>query len=99
MEIGSEMTVSEFLQRARFRRDHRWAPPHMSAMLDGELSRSRRPRMERHLRQCSECRRLLASLRQTVGALQHLPAGGGDSRGLQIAAAVRLRLDEPRAPE
>lgn len=99
MEIESEMTVSEFLQRARFRRDHRWAPSHMSAILDAELSRSRRVRMERHLRHCLDCRRLLASLRRTVEALQHLPAAEGDDRGLQIAAAVRLRLDEPPAPE
>lgn len=89
--------MSEFLQRARFRRDHRWAPRHMSAFLDGELARPRRTRMERHARRCPECRRLLGSLQRTVGALQRLPPGGGDSRALQIAAAVRLRLGEPPA--
>jgi anti-sigma factor RsiW len=90
--------VSEFLQRARFRRDHRWAPRHMSEFLDGELARPRRARMVRHVRHCPECRWLLASLQRTIGALQRLPPGGGDSRGLQIAAAVRQRLDEYPAP-
>jgi anti-sigma factor RsiW len=70
----------------------------MSEFLDGELARPRRARMERHVRHCPECRWLLASLQRTIGALQRLPPGGGDSRGLQIAAAVRQRLDEYPAP-
>jgi len=70
----------------------------MSEFLDGELARPRRARMERHTRQCPECRWLLGSLQRTIGALQRLPPGGGDSRSLQLAAAVRLRLDEPPAP-
>jgi anti-sigma factor RsiW len=69
----------------------------MSEFLDGELARPRRARMERHARHCPDCRRLLAGLQQTIGALQRLPPAGGDSRALQIAAAVRLRLDEPPA--
>jgi anti-sigma factor RsiW len=70
----------------------------MSEFLDGELARPRRARMERHTRHCPECRWLLGSLQRTIGALQHLAPAGGDSRALQIAAAVRLRLDEPPAP-
>jgi anti-sigma factor RsiW len=69
----------------------------MSEFLDGELARPRRARMVRHVRHCPECRWLLASLQRTIGALQRLPPGG-DSRGLQIAAAVRQRLDEYPAP-
>jgi anti-sigma factor RsiW len=70
----------------------------MSEFLDGELARPRRARMVRHVRHCPECRWLLASLQRTIGALQRLPPVGGDSRGLQIAAAVRQRLDEYPAP-
>jgi anti-sigma factor RsiW len=70
----------------------------MSEFLDGELASPRRARLERHVRHCPECRSLLGSLRRTIGALQRLPPVGGDSRALQIAAAVRLRLDEPPAP-
>jgi anti-sigma factor RsiW len=93
------MTVSDFLHQAWFRLDHRWAPRHMSGLIDGELSRSERARMERHARECPECRSLLGSLQRMVGALQALPAVGGAGHALQIAAAVRLRLDEPAAAE
>ena len=85
-----------FLYRVRFRRDHGWAPDHMSELLDGELAPGARARMERHLRDCPECERLLAGLRAVVRGLGHLPApAGGDAA--QIAALVRGRLDEPPA--
>lgn len=90
--------MSGFLQRTRFERDHRWAPRHMSEFLDGELARRGRARIERHARHCPECRWLLGSLRRTIGALQGLPPSGGDGRAPRIAAAVRMRLDEPPAP-
>jgi anti-sigma factor RsiW len=89
--------MSEFLSRARFARDHRWAPGRMSAYLDGELAPSHRVRMERHVSECVECRRLLAGLHQVVGWLHRLPAPGGGADALQVAAAVRLRLKEPPA--
>jgi anti-sigma factor RsiW len=97
--IGSDMSVSGFLHQARFRIDHRWAPRHMSSLIDGELARSERTRIERHTRECPDCRRLLGSLQRMVGALQTLPAAGGGGHALQVAAAVRLRLDEPPATE
>jgi anti-sigma factor RsiW len=93
------MSVSDFLHQARFRIDHRWAPRHVSPLIDGELARSERARMERHTRECRDCRRLLGSLQRMVDALEALPALGGGGRALQIAAAVRLRLDEPPAAE
>ncbi len=40
--------------------------------LDGELSAASCAELEEHLRQCSECQELLASLQQTVDWLHHL---------------------------
>jgi anti-sigma factor RsiW len=87
--------MSEFPERARFERDHRWAPEHMSDYLDGELAGSGRGRMQRHLGECQECRRLLAGLRAVVNGLHRLPAPGGGAGAVHIAASVRLRLNEP----
>jgi anti-sigma factor RsiW len=87
--------MNEFFQRVRFRRDHRWAPVQMSGYLDGELAGSRRGRMERHLADCPECRRLLAGLRQMLDALHRLPAPTGATDPFQMADSVRRRLSEP----
>ena len=89
--------MNEFFHRLRFGRDHRWAPVHFSGYLDGELAASRRGRMERHLADCPECRRLLASLRQMLNALVRLPAPTGAIDPLQMADQVRRRLGEPPA--
>jgi anti-sigma factor RsiW len=67
----------------------------MSAYLDGELPSSRRARMERHTKECRECHRLLASLRRMLGALHRVPPPAG-ADAAQVAASVRLRLQEPR---
>jgi anti-sigma factor RsiW len=85
------------LARVRFAIDHRWAPGRMSAFLDDDLRAGERARMERHLHDCHECRRLLAGLDLVVAALHRLPvpAGGDPSR---IAASVRGRLNEPGSP-
>lgn len=80
------------LDREGFRRDHRWATGRMSDYLDGELARAARMRMERHLGECAECRRLLAGLRRTVDGLHRLPAPSGGVDALQIAASVGARL-------
>ncbi len=87
--------MSKFLDRARFERDHQWAPEHMSGYLDDDLAARARARMERHLAECADCRRLLASLRAVVGGLRRLPTPGGGLDAVQIAALVRGRLDEP----
>ena len=79
----------------RFRRDHRWAPGRMSSYLDGELAPAVRTRMERHLGECAECRRLLAGLRRTVDGLHRLSAPSTSVNALRIAAAVQVRLIEP----
>jgi len=90
--------MSEFFDRVRLRRDHRWAPDRMSAYLDGELARSGRGRMERHVEDCPECRRLIAGLRQMLAALHGVAPAAGGVGALQLAASVRLRLRDRSAP-
>jgi hypothetical protein len=50
--------------------------------------------MERHLRECAECRRLLSGLRLTVDGLHRLSAPSPSVDVLRIAASVRARLSE-----
>lgn len=88
--------MSNLLHRARFERDHLWAPGRMSAYLDGELARRSRARMERHTGECAECRGILHSLRRMLGLLQGLPPASAKPEAPDIAAAVRARLHEPR---
>jgi anti-sigma factor RsiW len=90
--------MSNILHRARFRLDHRWAPAHMSDYLDAELSAKSRERIEHHVAECQECRRVLAGLRALLGTLQGLPLPGDDVDAARMAASVRLRLDEPPQP-
>ena len=87
--------MREFLARMRFRLDHRWAPDRMSAHLDGELPAQQRGRMERHLGECAECRRLFAGLTAVVDALHRMPPAQGARTPAQFVASVRVRLDEP----
>lgn len=85
--------MSSILQRARFARDHRWTPAHVSPYIEGELSRRGRSRVLRHTAECPECRAVLASLQLMLGALARLPrAGAGEPH--EIASAVRQRLRE-----
>lgn len=90
--------MNELFYRARFRRDHRWAPGRMSSYLDGELGATHRTRMDRHVDECPECRVLLAGLRRMLSALRRLPPPAGGAEAIEIAASVRLRLDDPPAP-
>jgi anti-sigma factor RsiW len=87
--------MAKFLERLSFTRDHRWAPGAMSAYLDRELAPSGRGRMDRHVGDCPECRRLLAGLRRTLDALHRLAPAPGRADAHGIAASVRLRLGEP----
>jgi anti-sigma factor RsiW len=86
--------MSNYLDTARFRRDHRWAPDNMSDYLDGELAAGGRDRMRRHLGECEECRRLLAGLRAILEGLHHLAAPSGGTNALRIATSVRQRLSD-----
>jgi anti-sigma factor RsiW len=66
----------------------------MSDYLDGDLAAARRSRLERHIGECAECRRLLAGLRRTLDGLQRLAARSPAVNALQIAASVQARLTE-----
>jgi anti-sigma factor RsiW len=90
--------MSDAFHRARFWFEHRWAPGRMSDYLDAELSSTGRRRMERHVGECEECRRLLADLRAMLGVLLGLRAPSGGVDPIRMAASVRLRLGEPPAP-
>jgi anti-sigma factor RsiW len=90
--------MREFTAKLRFRLDHRWAPHHMSEELDGELPARRRGRMARHLGECVECGRLFAGLTLVVDALHRLPAAEDGPDVAQLAASVRIRLNQPPAP-
>ena len=87
--------MSKLFDRARFERDHQWAPEHMSGYLDGDLGARGRGRMERHLGECQDCRRLLAGLRVVVDGLRRLSAPSGGPDAVQVAASVRVRLNRP----
>jgi anti-sigma factor RsiW len=89
--------MSNVLHRARFKRDHRWAPGHMSGYLDGELASRARARMQRHVDECPECRGVLRSLRRMLARLQGLQPGSRAVEAPDIAAAVRARLHEPHS--
>jgi anti-sigma factor RsiW len=80
--------------RLEFVRDHRWVPPHASEYLDGELGRRERARVERHTRDCPECRELLASLRALIEALGTLR--GDEERVVAgaVLASVQSRLSQ-----
>ena len=89
--------MHKLLARIRFRRDHRWAPDRMSEYLDGELAPRRRTRIERHLAECAECRRLIARLTRLVDALHRLPVPEPGRDPVRLAAAVRVQLEGPPA--
>jgi anti-sigma factor RsiW len=90
--------MNEILARIRFWRDHRWAPDRMSDYLDGDVTPSGRTRMERHVGDCAECRRLIADLGRIVNALHRLPTAEYGVDPAQLAGSVRLRLRETPAP-
>ncbi|MGN6167979.1 MAG: anti-sigma factor family protein [Solirubrobacteraceae bacterium] len=67
----------------------------MSDYLDGELASAARTRMERHLGECAQCRRLLAGLRRILDGLHRLSAPSPRVDAVEIATLVQVRLSEP----
>jgi anti-sigma factor RsiW len=89
--------MTSFLGRVRFRRDHRWAPAHMSEFVDGELAARPFARLQRHIQECPECLRVLHSLERMLGLLHAVPVASS-GKASDIAAVVRQRLrDDPHA--
>ena len=68
----------------------------MSDYVDGELAAGGRRRLERHVRECEECRGVLRGLQRMLSKLHDMadPAGRPDPRDL--AARVRERLTAQR---
>ena len=80
------------LARIRFARDHRWSQAHMSEYVDAELTAREGERIERHTRDCPECRELLASLQRMIATLATLPGPPVESVAGSVLAGVRQRL-------
>ena len=84
--------MSSPLARIRFAFDHRWSQAHMSEYVDAELTARDRERIERHARDCSDCRELLTSLQQMISALGALPGRPAESVAGSVLTGVRQRL-------
>jgi anti-sigma factor RsiW len=67
----------------------------MSSYLDGDLASRARARLERHTRECAECRGVLHSLRRMLVRLHNLPTSAHGAS--DFARVVRQRLHEPAA--
>lgn len=88
------------LTRIRFMLDHRWSRARMSRYVDADLAPAERARIERHVRDCADCRGLLASLRTMLSALAGLPETRTESVAGSVLAGVHERLaqgDDERA--
>ena len=86
--------MSPLWHQLRFRRDHQWTPPHMSAYLDSDLRMHARARLEHHAAECSECRSVLDDLRHMLALLHSAPPLEPVADGPAIATAVLRRLHE-----
>jgi anti-sigma factor RsiW len=86
--------MTNVFRSVRYRRDRRWAPRRMPAYLDDELPTRARTRLERHARDCQECRWVLGTLRRMLGPLERTPPASTTEETLDIASAVRARLHE-----
>jgi len=61
------------LGKVRSNREHKWVSANLSTYLDNRLQARGRERVEHHLGVCRSCREDLATLRQTVDLLRHMP--------------------------
>jgi anti-sigma factor RsiW len=84
--------VENPLARLRFARDHRWSRRHLSEFVDGEMTAGQRLRVERHTRNCRECRALLDSVEMMVSMLAGLSARPKESVASGVLARVHERL-------
>src|SRR3954452_17483579 len=96
--VGSSSMGSP-LARIRFARDHRWSQAHISEYVDAELPPRDRDRIERHTRDCSDCRELLTSLQQMISTLATLsgrPTESVDGSVLPGVGQDLKRADDER---
>ena len=70
----------------------------MSVYLDEELGSAPRRRMQRHVGECDDCRRLLAGLRAMVALLRRMPTPHDGVDPARLAASVRLALKDAPGP-
>jgi anti-sigma factor RsiW len=87
-------SVSNPFTSARFRRDHRWTPEHLSDYVDEDLSPHSRTRLQRHVDQCPDCNRALVTLQSVLDRLHRMPRPEAGEMP-DIVSAVRRRLHEP----
>ncbi len=66
--------IRRLLENYRYMREHRWTHAHLSEYLDDELDDAAERRVEEHASICPQCRRVLATLRRTLGGLRALRA-------------------------
>ena len=83
-------------RRINVRRDHRWAAPHLSEYLEGDLPSRQLRRLEAHEELCPDCARLLDTLRALLLILPTLRLP--PEVALQVANVtterVRARIEE-----
>ncbi len=80
--------------RPSFIRDHMWTRRHLPEYLDGELDGEDRRRVEEHAHLCPKCRRLVATLLQTLEGLRALhEAPAGATSSISDSVIDRLRRE------
>lgn len=62
--------IRRFIERRRFKREHRWTQAHVSEFLEHELDGDERERLHDHVGICPQCRRVLATLRRMLESLR-----------------------------
>lgn len=80
-------------RRLKMRRDHRWAQPHLSAYVEGELTGDPQERLRRHEGICPECRAAIRQLRALLRRLPELRRAAPPSVAEAAAQAVRREID------
>jgi anti-sigma factor RsiW len=90
--------VGMWLRRLRGARRHP-APATLSRYVEADLSPAERETVERHVAGCVACRRLLASMTQTIGGLRALRARAPSRLPETIIAALPRASAEPADAE
>jgi anti-sigma factor RsiW len=81
--------IRRLIAKRRYMREHRWTHAHLSEYLDEGLGPGEAARVEAHVGVCPHCRRVLATLRRTLGGLRSLKEQA--DAGVADAVIDRLR--------